>query len=337
MFANCVDIISVDFTDKCNLCCRHCFNYSGTRKVDYYLLSDSEILSFMNDICELDISSCCVCGGEPMLRKDLIYSAVNIVKNNSSSTMNMVSNGLLIGKKEAKSLKESKIDNVQISLDGFEEAHNWLRMNNNAFQYAVDAIDNLLYAGCEVGVACTPNKKNLADIPQLIEFLHDKGIRDFRMQPIMRMGRAKEIQDFYPTNQDYIHLIELLEKYRRIYKNMIVEWGDPTEHLGALSKGKWLKSIAINSYGDIMISPYIPISFGNIKEHSLQEYLDEGLADVVKNDVLKHIFSLATDALTLDVSSKINLPELYGGSIYNLDLFDSNINDKFTELAERLN
>ena len=63
----------------------------------------------------------------------------------------------------------------------------------------------------------------------------------------------------------------------------------------------------------------------------------EGLADVVKNDVLKHIFSLATDALTLDVSSKINLPELYGGSICNLDLFDSNINDKFTELAERLN
>ena len=59
-----------------------------------------------------------------------------------------------------------------------------------------------------------------------------------------------------------------------------------------------------------MASPYIPISFGNIRKHSIKEYLDAGLLNV-----------LQTNKLAIAISDKIT-------SVDNMALTDEGFSGK---------
>ena len=65
--------ISWDVTNRCNFNCKHCLkrshdnNYHST----YYELTEDECMILCDQIIEMKPNSMCICGGEPLLRKDL--------------------------------------------------------------------------------------------------------------------------------------------------------------------------------------------------------------------------------------------------------------------------
>lgn len=327
-----IEVLSVDVTDRCNLCCRHCFNYSGTRKLNAFEMSDESFLCLIQQITDLEIASMCFCGGEPMIRKQLIFESMDII-NKSNTTANMVSNGYYIGFKEAREIKDSGIGSVQISLDGFKESHDWLRNKEGSYERAIDAIINLKSVDCRVNIAFTPTKKNIGDIEDFVKMIDEMGISMLRMQPIMNMGRAKNIFEYFPSNEDYFILARKISLLRKQYKKMNIEWGDPTTHLQSISSGKWIKSVSITAYGDILISPYIPISFGNVCNHTLQEYVDGGLCDIVNNEFIKTIAGKINDSYNMDISKNSNLPGLYESELLKVDILDEDWELKISKIG----
>lgn len=327
-------VASIDITDKCNLRCRHCFNSSGTREIDSELTKD-ELLRVAKEILELDPLVICFCGGEPLLRKEVVYDVASFIKNNSSCSLNMVSNGLLIDDEVSRRLKEIGFNYVQISVDGFRENHDWMRNKIGAFDSAMNAIRCLKNSGMNVGVACTPTIKNIGEVPELIEELDSMGVNSFRMQPIMPLGRAVGITDFFPSDTDYIKLSRKLDSLSasRKYK-MGIEWGDPTQHISTMSEGFWNKGININAYGDIMVSPYIPVSIGNVRNHPIKEYFNSGMMNIHNNSSFKRLFELMLNNGTLDVSSVSNLPKLYSSTLFKIDIIDDDLDEKNRELAK---
>lgn len=320
--------IAIDITNLCNFRCRHCFNDSGEHSREEEL-TDKEILALIEEICEFDTEAVCICGGETMLKKDLVYQIAKFIKKKlgNATSVNVVSNGFLIDEEVAYNLKKSGIDLVQISIDGAKaETHNWLRKNDSSFDKAIQAIRELKKVGMFVGVACAPSKKNVEEIDDVMTMCHELGVNLFRMQPLMIMGRGRELRNVMLDEIEYYNLSQKIfaNSINPKYKGMQIEWGDPIQHLEAIQdKNYEIRDIHITAYGDVMASPYIPLSFGNIKRHSLNEYFKNGLYDVYKDKLFRKMASMMNSWENMELNSRNKIFPIIGTEAnINYDLID---------------
>ena len=329
------DLLTLDVTNRCNLRCRHCFNYSGEHRSERTEHTDDELIDAAKQIADIRPNTTCLCGGEPLLRKELVYELIRIIKK-GGGTVNMVSNGSLLDGECADNLKKSGVGNVQISLDGDRESHNWLRNDERSYDSAISAIENLIDAKVETAVSCTPNVMNINKFDDLANTLTKMGVSRLRVQPIMGLGRAKNIQDYFPSTAQYMKL-SLSFANKRVSREgeILIEWVDPNKHLQTLQSGTIIKNLMINSYGDIMISPYVPVSFGNVRNHSIAEYIESGIFEVPKSNVIQKLFKTVYSNMDL-VESKDSLPELYKDELFRIDVIDDSLADKYEALSQLL-
>lgn len=73
--------LALDITNKCNLRCLHCYNASGENRVMEHELSDDEVIKFVKDILPMKLLNFCFCGGETLLRKELICKCIKMLSN----------------------------------------------------------------------------------------------------------------------------------------------------------------------------------------------------------------------------------------------------------------
>ncbi|MEF3244807.1 MAG: hypothetical protein K6343_02335 [Caldisericaceae bacterium] len=59
-----------------------------------------------------------------------------------------------------------------------------------------------------------------------------------------------------------------------------IEWGDPVDHLIRFPTivEHCSTFVGVKADGSIQVSPYLPITVGNIRRHKFSEYWDKGLA-----------------------------------------------------------
>ena len=329
---------SIDITYKCNFRCLHCFNSSGEHRFKKEEIQDNEILDISKQLSELNLESFCFCGGEPLLRKEVIYESASFLKKNSSDklSINMVTNGYLMTDEIADKLKESGIRMIQISLDGYDaETHDGLRNFNGAFEKAIEAIKLTISKGFYVGVAYTPTKKSIKNLEKQIDFCEDLGVKQFRVQPIMNLGRAKLINDYFLDYKDYLKMSDILKR-KNINSPMIIEWGDPLQHIiGGRCEMPEIDYLTVGGYGDLLISPYLPVSFGNIRKHSIKEYLEHGLNSVWQFEFLKRISQTVISPIQMDVSEENEeLPKIFQGNDIDFDLIENDTKRLDKEIFE---
>lgn len=328
---------AVDITNKCNFRCLHCFNYSGEHKREKEMTND-EIVNVFNDIIEFQPDSICICGGEPLLRLELVYELCELVKHKNDSIMlNMVSNGFLFNEEVAFNLKTKGLNLVQFSLDGASsQTHNWIRNSKYAYEHVINAIKCAKKVGLEVGIACCPTTVNRNEIDEVVNLCSQLGVKIFRMQPLMLMGRGAKLKEFELSDEEYHKLSRLLKKCSN--KKMKIEWGDPLQHIQNIAVTNLHNSyvdLGISAYGDIMVSPYIPIKIGNIKERRLQEYFEVGLQDIYLDTFIKKVASLMGEWKNMNLHDDLlDFPILGLNENINYDLLDKDNND--TILIEKI-
>ena len=113
------------------------------------------------------------------------------------------------------------------------------------------------------------------------------------------MGRGTEMTAFKPSADEYIKLQQKIYILDEKYDDMHIEWGDPLDHLSRMPINGIKKfstySLEIRSDGKLMISSYLPVVCGDLKEHSLKEYWEAGYkgiwADSRVVDYVKNIYS----------------------------------------------
>lgn len=125
-------------------------------------------------------------------------------------------------------------------------------VKEGAFKHAIDAVQNLVAEGIPVGIAFTPTQKNINEIDEAIVLANSIGVSSFKVQPIMALGRAACIIDYFPSDIDYMKLSRKINKikYEGKYPKLAFEWGDPLEHIFAIRSNFRNKSIIINAYGN---------------------------------------------------------------------------------------
>lgn len=126
--------INIDITRKCTLKCRHCYNHSGEMNNDE--LTSDELFRIMNDLASTRPDNFCICGGEPLLKKEIIFRFIDHQKKiNSEMNIGMVTNGELLTESIGEKLIYYGLNNIQFSIDGAtENSHDWLRNKKGLFE-----------------------------------------------------------------------------------------------------------------------------------------------------------------------------------------------------------
>lgn len=183
-------------TLRCNLKCCHCGS-------DCKVSSSNEDMPFedFKKVLE-DIAAhynphkitIVITGGEPLMRRDLEECGKEISR--LGFPWGMVTNGRALTKERLNSLLLSGLRSATVSLDGLEDAHNWLRGTNESFKYASQAIrmfTKLKNFAFDV-VTCV-NNKNINQLEELKEYLIACGLKSWRLFTIFPVGRAANDKD----------------------------------------------------------------------------------------------------------------------------------------------
>ncbi len=112
--------VTIDITSRCNLRCKHC----RVNEISHDLTMD-EIDIIFNKLKPFKPMGVFISGGEPLTRKDI----VEIVRKSKVvaplTTIN--TNSLLLTEKLLKELIDAGLDYIQVSLDGIEKDHDFIR------------------------------------------------------------------------------------------------------------------------------------------------------------------------------------------------------------------
>ena len=160
-------------THRCNLRCTHCY------QDDYAAFGSREALANVLDQYDAMLHACGfkgylnVTGGEPLTHPDLFWLLREARERGVTTAV--LSNGTLIGRREAVRLQACGVDYVQISLDGMERTHDAIR-GKGSFARAVAGIRALRERKIFVTVSFTAQRGNLGELPKLARFCDDIGV-----------------------------------------------------------------------------------------------------------------------------------------------------------------
>ncbi|HYE67236.1 MAG TPA: radical SAM protein [Anaerovoracaceae bacterium] len=125
-------------------------------------------------------------GGEPLLAKDVIYRMSERLieiceKNKVEYEANVITNGYLMDEATVLKLKEYRVTEVQITLDGLPATHNQKRrLKNNSGEPTFDRIvENLILAkkhGIAPAIRVNIDKQTQSELKQLVELMIEKGL-----------------------------------------------------------------------------------------------------------------------------------------------------------------
>lgn len=306
----------INITNKCNQKCLHCFNNSGESENE---LSKTDLYKLVEDIVDIKPYNVCFSGGEPLLRKEELIHCSKLLSNNGIR-VSLVSNGMLIDKNTADELASSGVKEISISLDAHEEKiHNYLRGNECAFSKTFENL-KMLNENKIINFepTITINKINLKCFEDFIIFMIENGFKKIGVRTLVSVGRATSHGDMLKLGTDDLRYIsKIVSKYKDTIK---IIYYDSINHLIYYRNGEAFTGMEIKANGDIIPTPYLQISLGNIKKHSLLEYWNAGWYNIWKTDFFKKVTSViyCTDDLeAMDVLARQYISE-------DSDLIDNN-------------
>lgn len=281
--------VSVDITKACNLKCVHCYNDSGKKASDE--LTSAELLKLFEDLATLNIVNVCLCGGEPLC-SPIVYDLMRVIKGKCAS-INMVSNGFLIDEKVINNLVDAGLNVLQISLDGCTAMeHDSFRGVAGSFDAAIRAIKLAREKKLQVLVSCCINKINFKNLEKYLKLCCDLGISSIRFSMLIPIGRCSKSDNLILTTEEFLEAKRIINQSKL---NVAIEFSDPIAHIQSIAKmseiGLENNIVIIKVNGDVGISPFVPISFGNIRNTSLTKLWDEILSKSWTDPKTVNVFS----------------------------------------------
>lgn len=203
-------------TLRCNVACRHCgsdcrasVEQADMPREDFLRVVDS-ITPHVNPHKVFVIFT----GGEPLMRDDLEVCGRELY--NREYPWGIVTNGLYLSRQRLDSLLKAGMHSITVSLDGLEEAHNWLRRHPRSFQQATGAI-RMLAREEEIiwDVVTCVNQNNIDQLPALRDYLVEIGVRRWRIFTIFPVGRAADIPELQLSDKQFVTVLDFIESTRR--------------------------------------------------------------------------------------------------------------------------
>lgn len=197
-------------TGRCNCKCKHCYMSANENK--YGELSKEEIFKIIDQLHDCGIYNVNLTGGECLVRSDF-FEIVDKLIDCHINIKTIYTNGILVTQSLLDEFKKRNIyPRFDMSFDGTEGWHNWLRGLDFAFEKVDNAFklcrDNGFVTSSEMCLH-NGNKHLLRDS---INYLASAGCKSIKTNPISNSGewaknnngKSIELNDLYQVYLDYI-------------------------------------------------------------------------------------------------------------------------------------
>ena len=203
-------------TLRCNLSCRHCGSDCrvDAGRPDMPAADFLKVVDSITPHVEPEKVMVIFTGGEALLRSDLEACGLELYRR--GYPWGIVSNGMLLSRRRIDSLLAAGMHSITISLDGFEEAHNWLRRNPHSYAKALAAAD-MLVGEKEIvwDIVTCVNRMNLSDLPGFRDFLIARGVARWRLFTIFPVGRAATFPELQLSNEEFTSMLNFIRETRK--------------------------------------------------------------------------------------------------------------------------
>ncbi len=202
-------------TLRCNMSCRHCGSDCKVQP-EVKDMPAADFLRVIDSITpHVDTHKVFIIftGGEALLRPDLEEVGLELYRR--EYPWGVVTNGFLLDERRLQSLMASGMHSITVSLDGFEEQHNWIRRHPQSFEKATAAI-RLLAQQKDIlwDVVTCVNPRNYPHLRKFREYLVSLGVPAWRLFSIFPMGRAAGNPELQFTDEQFRGLLDFIKECR---------------------------------------------------------------------------------------------------------------------------
>ena len=272
----------IEVTSNCNLQCKHCYNNSYKLNINELTSNQLEILS--KQIINLKIVSVTISGGEPLLCSSIYDFILSLTENNVKVSLN--TNGILLTEKVLEKLTKCGIYSIQVSIDGDEKIHDYIRGNGSYFLTKKN-IESTLKYGLSVKIGYTINSLNWQSVENVCDEFFALGCGSFAFYRYVPSSKRDVDKKLILDSQTLFRISEMLEKLRKKYlrKNKIIYF-EPLSFFSFIINKKYIPhskclmgkgQITINNRTVILACAHFRKSFGDVYNiadswKNIQEY-----------------------------------------------------------------
>ena len=299
-----------NFTQACNLQCKHCYQEAGKRRADELAIEEQKRV--VDLLAERDVPMIAFSGGEPLMAPTFL----EIVRHASRYRMHLTvaTNGTLCTPDKVKAMVDAGLKYAEISLDSTDpKKHDAWRGAAGYWERAVAGIRTVLKTpGIKCGVAMTVTRWNLDEMEQVLEWCISEGVNTFYAFNFIPTGRARAVvdQDLAPGERE--RMLAVLQKYLvdgRIsimssapqYGRACLELGDPTapvntghygygggkmtrifaRYVGGCGAGR--AYCAIQPNGDVTPCVFLPIKVGSLRTDPFEKIWNHEVMELLRD------------------------------------------------------
>jgi Fe-coproporphyrin III synthase len=184
-------VVVWNITRTCNLRCVHCYSDSEPRGYGNEL-SLEECREVIDDLAAFRIPALLLSGGEPLAHPRFFAIARYAAERGLRLTLS--TNGTLLRRATAYSLRQIGFSYVGISLDGIGEVHDKFRGRPGAFDAAVEAFRNCRRAGQKAGLRLTLTRHTIDELEGILDFIEQENIERVCFYHLVFSGRGAGLQ-----------------------------------------------------------------------------------------------------------------------------------------------
>jgi radical SAM protein with 4Fe4S-binding SPASM domain len=305
-------IVVWDYTQACNLSCRHCYQEAAHKPLADELTTEQK-LDLVDQMGYEYVPFLAMAGGEPLVAKD-IWKVLERCKTRGVHTT-VATNGTLLSQENCQRLVECGVKYVEISLDSIRaEEHDRFRGMEGAWKRTVEGIRNAAATkGLRAGMAMCVTRLNYHHAEPMINFAKDLGCTTFVHFNFIPVGRGRDMAEMDITPAERENLLRLLNRYLQEGKISIMSTAPqfgracilygPLEGLmatahGGKGKGKQAKVLSkyiggcgagrcyccIQPNGKVTPCVYMPsVEVGDLRRQTLLETWDNPLFALLSN------------------------------------------------------
>ena len=202
-------------TDRCNLRCTHCYqeDYSGSNELGFDGLkqvADEIIRTLSKWEKRGDIA---ITGGEPLLKEEMFPLIHYLESADEISSLDILTNGTLLNDKILAQIQElTKLRCVQLSIEGASPATNDAIRGKGTFQKVIKAIRLLRGKGISVNIMFTLQRRNVGDIPSLIDLAVAEGISTLTVERFVPTGSGAKIREELLSPQEINRVFDYISE-----------------------------------------------------------------------------------------------------------------------------
>lgn len=268
-------------SNRCNLCCIHCYQEQFTSKNELcwkrlQIICDNLISTMQRWNKKLSLT---LTGGEPFLKSELWQIIEYLGQSEYIDTVKIITNGMLIDKYISNIVRYPKLKEILVSIDGVTAESNDSIRGVGVFNTVIENIKLLNSYQVPITIMFTLLNHNLQDAYLLFDFAKTLSVDGYIIERFIPLGQGERLIDEvvpgekmdelyqHISNQcQEIYLSEEMIKYRA----MSIKFGKEVElYGGECIVGR--DGLAILPQGDILPCRRFNLVIGNGLDESLSE------------------------------------------------------------------